>query len=346
MLFIHCRNWLKKIVLDSEINHFTNPISYRLIMRKNYSLYLLISQFLLLIFFSSAGAAQEHPQMLYYTKPAKVWEECLPLGNGRLGMMPDGGVENERIVLNDITLWSGSPQDANNYDANKYLPQIRELLAHGKNDEAQAIINKDFICRGAGSGNGNGAKDAFGCYQVLADLSLHFSYGNGQQPVFTHYKRELSLNQAIAKTTYTIKGVTYTKEYFSSFGSDISLIRITADRPNQINCTVALSRSENGEAIVNAKSIILTGQLTAGGGRPGMKFMAKVMPVLTGGKLSYDHERLVIKNAKSVTLYISAATDFGGPNIDTRIDSLIESSLRKGYGEERREHIEGYSLTF
>jgi alpha-L-fucosidase 2 len=315
-------------------------------MRKNYSLYLVISQFLLLTVFSSAGAAQEHPQMLYYTKPAKVWEECLPLGNGRLGMMPDGGVENEHVFLNDITLWSGSPQDANNYDANKYLPQIRELLAQGKNDEAQAIINKDFICRGAGSGNGNGAKDPFGCYQVLADLSLHFSYGDGQQPVITHYKRELSLSQAIAKTTYTIKGVTYTKEYFSSFGSDISIVRITADQPHQINCAVALSRSENAQAGVKDKSITLTGQLPSGEDRPGMKFMARVMPVLTGGKLSYDHERLVIKNATSVTLYISAATDFLRPDISGRVDSLIENSLQKGYNEERREHIVNYRRLF
>jgi len=315
-------------------------------MQKSYPFYVLISQFLLLTFLSSPVAAQERPLTLHYTKPAKVWEECIPLGNGRLGMMPDGGVENENIVLNDITLWSGSPQDANNYNAYKRLPEIRQLLSEGKNDEAQAIINKDFICTGAGSGNGDGAKDPFGCYQVLANLNLHFSYGNGQQPVFTHYKRELSLNQAIAKTTYTIKGVTYTKEYFSSFGSDISLIRITADKPHQINCSVSLSRPENGESVANSKSVILSGQLPSGGDQPGMKFMAKVMPVVTGGKLSYDQKSLSVKNATSVTFYISAATDFVGPKIDTRVDSLIESSLRKGYAEERKEHIVNYRRLF
>src|ERR1700749_4853714 len=152
-----------------------------------------VSSLLLLILFSSPGAAQERGLTLLYSTPAKTWEECIPLGNGRLGMMPDGGVTNENITLNDITLWSGSKQDANNYDAYKYLPRIRELLAQGKNDEAQAIINKNFICKGPGSGNGSGAKDPFGCYQVLADVSLHFSYGNDQQPLYTHYKRELSL---------------------------------------------------------------------------------------------------------------------------------------------------------
>ncbi len=315
-------------------------------MQKSYSFYVLISQFLFLIFFSSPCAAQERRLTLYYTKPAKVWEECVPLGNGRLGMMPDGGVENENIVLNDITLWSGSRQDANNYDAYKYLPQIRELLAQGKNDEAQAIINKNFICRGAGSGNGDGAKVPFGCYQVLANLNLHFSYSSGQRPVFTHYKRELSLDQAIAKTTYTINGVTYTKEYFCSFGSDISLVRITADRPHQINCSVSLARSENGESVADSKSVVLTGQLTAGEGKPGMKFVAKVTPVLTDGKLAIEGKNLIVKNATSVTFYISTATDFRRSDIAHVVDSLDESSLKKGYNEERQEHIKGYQRLF
>ncbi len=220
------------------------------------------------------------------------------------------------------------------------------IIAQDKTDEAQAIINKNFICRGVGSGNGNGANDPFGCYQVLANLNLHFTYGNGQRPVYTRYKRELSLNQAISKTTYTIKGVTYTKEYFCSFGSDVSLVRITADRPHQINCTVTLSRSENGEVVVTGKSVILTGQLPSGGDKPGMKFMAKVMPVLTGGKLSFNHESLVIKNATSLTLYISAATDFRGVDISKRVDSLIQSSVHISYAEERRRHVAAYQLLF
>jgi len=261
-------------------------------------------------------------------------------------MMPDGGVTNENVTLNDITLWSGSTQDANNYDAYKYLPQIRELLAQGKNDEAQAIINKNFICKGPGSGNGNGANDAFGSYQVLANLNLRFSYGHDEQAMFTHYKRELSLDQATSKTTYTVKGITYTKEYFCSFGSDVSLIRITADRPHQINCSVSLTRPENGESSADGKSVVLTGQLTAGEGKPGMRFMAKVTPVLTDGKLAYEGKTLTIKNATSVTFYISAATDFRSPDIAGRVDSLTQSSVRKSYAEERQEHTRNYRRLF
>src|SRR5882757_5152802 len=148
---------------------------------------------LFLIFLGSTLKGQNIPLKTWYTKPASQWEESLPLGNGRLGMMPDGGVVNENIVLNDITLWSGSPQDANNYGAYKRLPEVRQLLLEGKNDEAQAIINKDFICRGEGSGNGNGAKDPFGSYQILANLHLRFKYAamDSTGIIPGNYSREL-----------------------------------------------------------------------------------------------------------------------------------------------------------
>src|SRR5437879_12967646 len=117
-------------------------------MKKKLPLFLTV----LFTFLSYTGFCQQSNLQLWYTKPATHWEETLPLGNGRLGMMPDGGIEHENIVLNDITLWSGAPQDANDDEAYKYLPEIRRLLADGKNDEAQAVVNKNFICKGIGSG--------------------------------------------------------------------------------------------------------------------------------------------------------------------------------------------------
>src|SRR5882672_375878 len=151
---------------------------------------------LLLLISSSLSFAQDHalPSVasptslqLWYAQPAHHWEETLPLGNGHLGMTLDGGVSKEKIVLNDITLWSGAPQDANNYEAYKKLPAIRSLLLQGKNEEAQALIDQSFICTGKGSGD-----VPFGCYQILGDLELEFDYGD-TTPI-TAYKRELSLN--------------------------------------------------------------------------------------------------------------------------------------------------------
>src|SRR5690606_17129156 len=120
-----------------------------------YSRYRFLSLFCLVLIGTSVVSAQD-PLQLWYTAPATQWEETLPLGNGRLGMMPDGGVSHEKIVLNDITLWSGSPQDANNYAAHNSVQQIQQLLLEGRNDEAEALVNANFVCTGAGSGHGNG----------------------------------------------------------------------------------------------------------------------------------------------------------------------------------------------
>ena len=204
--------------------------------------------------------AASAPLRLWYDRPATQWEESLPLGNGRLGMGPDGGVGEENIVLNDITLWSGSPQDANNYDAYKSLPAIRAFLLAGKNDSAQALVDKSFICTGPGSG---GVR--YGCFQVLGNLHLRFGYGSagagspGEQPVFDHYSRELSLNDAVARSTYRVGGVTYKKEYFTSFAGDLDIIRITADRPGQLNCRITIDRPERGATVVEGTELQLSG---------------------------------------------------------------------------------------
>ena len=102
-----------------------------------------------------AGCQKQPPQPqwnLTHTAPAQIWEECFPLGNGHLGMMPDGGVEEETITLNDITLWSGAPSDDSNPLALQSLPEIQRLLKEGKNDEAQNLMYETFVCGGQGSG--------------------------------------------------------------------------------------------------------------------------------------------------------------------------------------------------
>ena len=95
---------------------------------------------------------------LWFREPATMWEAALPLGNGHLGMMPDGHLREETIVLNDITLWSGGVQDADNPEAAEHLPEIRRLLFEGRNDLAQELVYNTFRCKGAGSGHGNGTK--------------------------------------------------------------------------------------------------------------------------------------------------------------------------------------------
>jgi alpha-L-fucosidase 2 len=114
---------------------------------------------------------------LWFDRPAKTFQASLPLGNGRMGAMVLGGVTDERIVLNESSVWSGSPERADRPDAHKALPEIRQLLLEGKNVEAEALVNANFTCQGRGSGHGSGANVPFGCYQVLGNLHLRFGGG-------------------------------------------------------------------------------------------------------------------------------------------------------------------------
>ena len=140
--------------------------------------------------------ADSSDTLLWYQQPAKNWNEALPIGNGRLGAMIFGGVAKERIQLNEDSLWSGAPQDADNPKALEALPEIRKLLFDGKYEEAEKLANRTLICRGPGSGRGRGGKIAYGSYQMLGDLNLEFVHGTSAEP--TNYRRELDVAGGIA----------------------------------------------------------------------------------------------------------------------------------------------------
>jgi alpha-L-fucosidase 2 len=292
---------------------------------------------------STLSMAQSKSLRLWYDKPASKWEETVPLGNGRLGMMPDGGISNEKIVLNDITLWSGAPQDANNYEAYKKLPEIRKLLAEGKNVEAQALIDKDFVCKGVGSGS-----EPFGCYQVLGELNIKFNYNNadGKEPQYEKYERELSLNSAVAKSTYSINGVTYTREYFTSFGDDVSIVRLTASKAGQLNLSVGISRPERSTTTTTKDALQLAGQLPSGTEAAGMQYLATVKAQLQGGTQNTTANTLEIKGATAVTLYISAGTSYKNAGYKQTVAKLLAAAMQKPYATQKQQHIAKYHKLF
>jgi alpha-L-fucosidase 2 len=297
--------------------------------------------YLVLVFISlsSLSSFAQKNLRLWYNKPAQSWEETLPLGNGRLGMMPDGGISKEKIVLNDITLWSGAPQDANNYNAYKQLPQIRKLLAEGKNDEAQALIDKDFVCTGKGSGGAN-----WGCYQTLGNLEISFDYKTEAKPV--NYKRELSLRNAVASCGYEINGVVYTREYFTSFNSDVNVIRLTVSKPGMLNCRIGINREERGTARTEGTELQLSGQLDNGIDGKGMQYTAKVKAQVTGGKLSADNNGLVVTNATELIIYVSAATNFIIKEYKTNAANLLKAAMLKSYSLLKKKHINTFQKLF
>ena len=297
-------------------------------------------------YFLTIAKAQERPLNIWFNQPASQWEETLPLGNGRMGMTPDSGIEMEKIVLNDITLWSGQPQDANNYEAHTYLPEIRSLLHKGENDKAEALINTHFICEGAGSGSGRGANVPFGGYQTLGTLYINFDYKSKAPLVVEKYKRELNIENAIAKCTYEVNGVQYTREYFTSFGDDVSLVKITVNKPGKLNFMINLDRQERFETHIQKNKLVMSGQLNNGTDGKGMLYMVKVGLKLTGGKLITTDKALQIKDATEVILYISAATDFKNTDFEKRVDKLLKVTQAKSYANQKDRHITNFQKLF
>ncbi|SEW51969.1 glycoside hydrolase family 95 protein [Chitinophaga arvensicola] len=301
-------------------------------------------RYILLIVLAAAiwpaiAAAQQSPLRLWYNKPAKIWEETLPLGNGRLGMTPDGGVNREKIVLNDITLWSGAPQDANNYEAYKQLPAIRQLLKEGKNNEAQALMDKSFVCTGKGS-----ADVPFGCFQMLGELSLEYAYPKKDSP--SRYERALSLDDAVATARYEVNGVGYTREYFTDFNGDVAVIRLTASKPGQLNCRIGISRPERATVQLKGKELQMSGELKSGTANPGMKYLTRVQAKLQGGELLTDKDTLVIKNATEAILYVSTATDFNNPGYTAQTQRLLAAAMKQNYAQQKKLHIAAYQRLF
>ena len=230
---------------------------------------------------------------MVFDQPAAIWEECIPLGNGHIGMMPDGNINHETITLNDITLWSGAPADNSNPLAKESLPQIQQLLKEGKNYEAQQLMYQTFVCGGQGSGHGQGTNVPFGCYQTLGNLTVNYHLDSTS---IQDYRRSLDLGSALSKVCYSIENHHYTKEYFISREDDVAVIRITSD--TALNVDFHLSRPECAEALKTKDSAILKGQLHSNvEGIEGMRFYAKAINIPSD-------------DSTTLTLLFAAATNY------------------------------------
>jgi len=194
----------------------------------------------LLSFNSLISPGQNSPSgmKIWFNQPAATWNDALPVGNGRLGAMVFGGVENERLELNEESLWTGEPRWDANPDALKNLSEVRQLLFEGKYKEAEELAQKGIL--------GNKPRTPVATYQALGDIYLDF----GPQRGLTNYRRELDIDEAIARVSYTANQVNFLREVFSSAPDQAMVVRLTADKPGALTFTTRLSRSGNKATIV------------------------------------------------------------------------------------------------
>jgi len=300
--------------------------------------------------------AQPDALKLWYSKPATVWEEALPLGNGRLGAMVFGRVSKERIQLNDNTLWSGFPEAGNNPDGPKYLPLVRKAIFEEDYTKAAELWKK---MQGPYSAR----------YLPLGDLFLDFNLKDSS--LVKSYYRDLDLSDAVATVIYESEGVTYERETFISHPDKVMIVRITTNKKNAINFKTGLfsklkfkvSPAANNYLILKGKAPKYVAnrdydpvQIAYDDWNgEGMNFEIHMKVKTEGGKVIKSANNLNIVGADVVTLYISSGTSFNGfdkspgfagkaPSVEAKQN--INNAEKKDFSILRKSHLADHQSLF
>lgn len=261
------------------------------------------------------------PLTLWYRQPARRWVEASVIGNGRLGGMVWGGVTRERIDLNEDTLWSGEPYDNLNTNGLRTLPIIRALLLEGKNSEAQRLVEQNM----------NGKYNQ--CFQPLGHLDLAFPFTGEVR----HYRRELDLSTAIARTSFQHDGARFTREVFASYPDQAIVVRISCDQPGKVSFTARLDTQlrQTGQSQPGVFHLSEPGEIRLSGRAPvhadphyqgrqviyddapdgkGMRFEIRLAARNEGGRVVVVNDVITADRCDSVTLLLVAATSYNGPH--------------------------------
>ena len=245
---------------------------------------------------------------LSYERPADVWDEALPVGNGRMGAMVFGRPGLERIQLNEESVWAGRRIDDHNPGARPHLDEIRRLIFDGRDAEAYALASEHLVAR----------PPSIRSYQTLGDLWLDAGH-----EVPAVYERRLDLETGIARTTYTADGVTFNREVFASAVDDVIVIRLEADAPGAVSAAITLTRPENAstQAIADDE-LLMQGRVDfpaephRGPAGEGVRFAARLRAMADGGTIHADNDSLRILSADAITLVLTAATDYNLEMLD------------------------------
>lgn len=310
-------------------------------MIKTYLVSIMIKRLIFLFLCFSASSVQaEDALKLWYDKPAEMWVEALPLGNGRLGAMVYGQPFLEEIQLNEETVWGGSPHNNTNPKAKEYLGEIRRLIFEGKNKEAQDLCGIAISSQGV-----DGMP-----YQTVGSLFLDF----GKEKEVTDYYRELDISTAVAKTTFNIDGVKYTREVITSFSSQLVIIRLTASQKGKISFKSYFKTPyKNARLSLDNGDLRLDAQTSDHEGIEGkVKFTSLAKIKNEGGKKWADTDSsLSIVGANAVTIYISIGTNFVNykdisGNAEKNAQKYLSLAGKKNFTKEKLAHTAFYQKFF
>lgn len=273
---------------------------------------------------------------LWYDRPAQVWTEALPLGNGRLGAMVYGIPGTEQIQLNEETIWAGRPNNNANPNALEHIPKVRELVFAGKYLEAQTLATEKVM-----------AKTNSGMpYQSFGDLRIAFP-GHTR---YSDYYRELSLDSARAIVRYEVDGVQYQRETITSFTDQVVMVRLTASRPGQITFNAQLT-SPHQDVMISSEEgncVTLSGVSSWHEGLKGkVEFQGRLTARNRGGKIACADGILSVEGADEAIIYVSIATNFNnylditGNQIE-RAKDYLSRAMKHPFPEAKKNHTDFY----
>ncbi len=298
---------------------------------------LMISIFLLSL---NDSTAQGGKLKMWYDKPAGVWNEALPVGNGRLAVMVFGDPLKDKLQLNEGTFWSGGPSRNDNPNGALGLDSIQQLLFKGEYQQAGVLSNKYLTAKQL-----HGSK-----FQCIGDLNLNFKVDSN----YTEYYRELDLENALFTSTFKSNGVTYRREVFSSIPDQVIVMRLTASKPGMINFSANLNggQTQKSSKALDATTLEMTGLSGDHEGVTGrVKQTTRAKLILKGGKSTANADKIDVANADEVVILVSIATNFVDyktltANETEKCAKYLASAAKKPYPQLFKNHVAAFQKYF
>ena len=276
--------------------------------------------------------------ILWYNSPANLWVEALPVGNGRLGAMVFGRPERERLQLNDVTVWSGDPQpDADRKDAYKHLPEVRKAIRDRKFDLAEKLTNQYMTSPAPYEAS----------YQTLGDLLFQFDLPKGN---VENYHRSLDIANAVSNTSFSIDGISFDREVFSTATDNGLVTRIKASKAGQVSFNLNLDRLEKSSTKTEGNDMLVMRGNTGNT----LTYEVQVKVKTVGGTVKAVDGELVISGADEAIVFLTASTSYildykkgyKGKDPHQEVSKWMANLSAQPYEQLKQKHIQDYKQYF
>jgi len=291
---------------------------------------------------ASATSASASSPRLWYRKPAVAWTEALPVGNGRIGAMLFGGVGEDRLQLNEDSLWGGGPYDPVNPKARAALPALRQMILDGRYKEAEAFANANVMATPLRQAS----------YKPVGDLRVEVTGHDASGA--TGYERSLDLDAALAAVRYRLGGAAYRRELVASPKDQVLAYRLSADGRGTLGCRLSMTCPQKSWSVAaeGADTLVLSGRNDPEGAIPGaLRFEARVRVVTTGGRVRAEGRTLVVEGASEALILIAMATSYrryddvsGDPTALTR--AQVAAAARRSFADIAADTAENHRRLF